>query len=197
MEYQKIKFGNVDIEGKDRYPEYRLVFPEKPIDKTILDVGCNLGFYCFMAHSEGAKRCLGIDNHSAFIMTANSIKERLKYYKMIQSAIPALDFIQTDVLNDYNYGTFDVVLLLYVVHHFTKIEDAEIVIRKCYDMANEVAIFGVLNPTESVSFQWLINRKGNKKLALADKYFTDLFPNNKIEVIYSTVDERSIIKIWK
>jgi 2-polyprenyl-3-methyl-5-hydroxy-6-metoxy-1,4-benzoquinol methylase len=192
MEYQNIKFGDVEIEGFDRYPEYRLVFPDKPEGKTILDIGCNLGYYCFQAYSEGAT-CVGIDNHSAFIESANDTKENLMLYD------DQVNFIQTDVLLDeHDYGKFDVVLLLYVVHHFTKISDVKRIIQQCYDMANEVAVFGVLNPVKlSVSSQWLVNRKGNKKLALSDRFFVQMFPDNKIDDMYSTVDGRSIIKVWK
>jgi len=191
MEYQNIDFGDVNIEGKDRYPEYRLVFPDPPVGKTVLDVGCNLGYYCFQAHSEGASWCLGIDNHSAFIETANEVKYRLKH--------KTLEFIQADILFDeHDYGTFDVVLMLYVVHHFTKLEDVKRVVKRCYEMANEVVIFGVLNPVKlSASSQWLTNRKGNKKLALSSKFFTQLFPDKSISIQHSNVDERSIIKVWK
>jgi len=63
LPYQKIVYrGKVLQWGRDRTRVYRAVFPRAPVGKTILDVGCHTGFYCFMAASEGAKYCLGIDH---------------------------------------------------------------------------------------------------------------------------------------
>ena len=137
-EYQKIDFGDVKIDGKDRFPEYKLVFPEPPVNKVILDVGCNLGYYCFKAHMEGAKQCVGIDNHSAFIESANNTK------KMNSIADGAVDFVLGDIAT-YPFGKFHYVLLLYVLHHFKDIKTVAGVISKCYALAKECLVIGILD----------------------------------------------------
>ena len=197
MEYQNIEFGDVEIEGKDRYPEYRLVFPEKPVGKTILDVGCNLGYYCLQSHWEGAKYCLGVDDHIAFIESADDTKQNMMLDDQVK-------FVQDNIITASRFGDFDIVLLLFVVHHFTNIIDVQEVIQRCHSMSKELTVFGVLDCTDEMDLfdkpvlaEWLINSKGNKKLALSKRFFRTFFPDDRIEVIPSTVEGRSIIKVWK
>src|SRR5215469_15807753 len=60
--YQKVIYqGRVLSRGTDRTETYDLLFPTPPTGKTVLDVGCHIGFYCFQACSDGARYCLGID----------------------------------------------------------------------------------------------------------------------------------------
>lgn len=187
MEYQNIDFGDVKIKGKDREPEYRVIFPEPPVGKSILDVGCNLGYYCFQAASEGARECVGIDNHSAFIETANTVKG----FKNVR-------FVVANILEELP-EPFDIVLMLYVFHHFNNIEKAVKSIKRCYDLANELVVFGVLDWTYHISpWGFHTNSKGNKKLAFTIAFFEEMYPDDKIEVFESAlVEGRSIIKIWK
>jgi SAM-dependent methyltransferase len=190
-EYQKIEFGPVNIEGKDRFPEYKLIFTEHPTDKSILDIGCNLGYYCFQAKFAGAGLCLGVDNHSAFIKTANRIKDELE--------LQDLYFHTVDITHELNPNIlYDIVLMLYVVHHFTDIGQIKKALKRGYNLAKEMIVFGVLNPESDKDFEWLTNSKGNKKMALSKKFFTDLFPKDRVESVTSAInDNRSIIKVYK
>ncbi len=199
MEYQKIEFGDVKIEGKDRYPEYRLIFPEPPKNKTMLDVGCNIGYYCFQAHTEGAKKCIGIDTHSAFIDTANDIKEKLEF-ENIEFKAEGVGCDKGIGVCTYKGEKVDIVIALYVFHHFSNIKDAAFAIKQCYLLANELVVFGILDwpYSEAATAGILVNPKGNKKLAFTMPFFEELFPNDDIEIFPSAiVKDRSIVKIWK
>lgn len=77
--------------------------------KSILDVGCNEGFFCFEAIRQGAIRAVGIDQREVFIKKA---KERSASHSMADK----IDFICTDWEN-LPEEKFDVVLLLSSLHY--------------------------------------------------------------------------------
>lgn len=45
------------------------------LDKTVIDLGCNLGYYCFVVKKAGAARVLGIDNDERVIRGCDIIKK--------------------------------------------------------------------------------------------------------------------------
>lgn len=56
--------------------------------KTVIDLGCNLGFYCFVVKKAGAAKVLGIDNDNRIIHGCNILK---KLYGVTDIDFQALD----------------------------------------------------------------------------------------------------------
>src|SRR5687768_9583552 len=66
--YNKDSYGNVDLDKVGLIDPYEMksllqvILPDGGIaGRTLLDVGCNAGGYCFVAHELGAKACYGFD----------------------------------------------------------------------------------------------------------------------------------------
>src|SRR5690348_1151932 len=66
--FNKDSYGNVDLDKVGVINPYEMkrllevILPDGGIaGKTFLDVGCNAGGYCFVAHELGAKACYGFD----------------------------------------------------------------------------------------------------------------------------------------
>jgi len=79
--YQSIWFGGKKIvEGSrdDMGKRMSLIKKEDIKDKTVVDIGCNLGASSFWAIENGAKACIGYDVAKEGIELANKISEDLK-----------------------------------------------------------------------------------------------------------------------
>lgn len=61
--------------------------------KTVIDLGCNLGFYCFVVKKAGAAKVLGIDNDDRIIRGCDIIK---KLYGVTGIDFQALDIVGLD-----------------------------------------------------------------------------------------------------
>jgi tRNA (mo5U34)-methyltransferase len=79
--------------------------------KRVLDVGCNAGTFCVEAVRMGASYVLGIDVIPQYLEQAKLVREILRLDFDLRE-LNAYDVDEKDV------GTFDVTLLLGVVHHF-------------------------------------------------------------------------------
>jgi SAM-dependent methyltransferase len=72
--------------------------------KTVVDLGCNFGYYSFIVRKAGARRVLGIDSDARVIRGCEIIK-----------AINALDrvaFQNLDIINAKNIGPFDIGMMI-------------------------------------------------------------------------------------
>jgi tRNA (mo5U34)-methyltransferase len=115
-------FHNLDLNGVQTAPEHFLGdYPSAkwqrfahalPLDlkgASVLDVGCNAGFYSFEMKRRGAGRVLGIDSDSRYLAQARLAAEVLE-----------LD-VQFEQLSTYDVGKlgcrFDVVLFMGVLYH--------------------------------------------------------------------------------
>jgi tRNA (mo5U34)-methyltransferase len=115
-------FHNLSLNGIETAPQHFLGnFPEVffrtfadalPSDLTgwsVLDVGCNAGFYCFEVKRRGARRVVGIEPDPRYLAQARLSAEVLG---------ADVEFVQKDV---YDVGTmgerFDLVLFLGVLYH--------------------------------------------------------------------------------
>lgn len=94
--------------GQDRSETRDLVLPESLIGKSVLDVGCALGYFCFEAEARGAQRVVGVDVREERLRNALLLKD------IKQSEV---EFLHRDVVLDPLDEVFDHVLLLNVVHH--------------------------------------------------------------------------------
>jgi tRNA (mo5U34)-methyltransferase len=115
-------FHNIELGGVPTAPEHFLgdypnikwrkfadAIPEDLTGKTVLDIGCNGGFYSMEMKRRGAERVLGIDFDEAYLNQARFVAE-----------VTGLD-IEFRKLSVYDLGAlhekFDVVLFMGVLYH--------------------------------------------------------------------------------
>ena len=90
----------------------RAHLPEDLSGKTLLDVGCNAGFYCFEAARRGAERVVGVDAQRHLVRQARFVGRALQ--------LPSVSFEKVSV---YDLdpaalgGQFDITLALGLVYH--------------------------------------------------------------------------------
>lgn len=91
------------------------------INKSVLDLGCSVGFFAHGFAFAGAAQCIGVDNNlhteKQKFTTKNTIsaaKELTKKYKLDNVDIVNADF--TEWLR--KQGSFDIIIFLSVFHHF-------------------------------------------------------------------------------
>jgi len=109
FKYQRVElpYGLV-TPGEDRRPTADLVMPESLEGRSVLDVGCHVGYFCFEAERRGATRVLGTEIN----------RERLDQAKLLKSVLESrADFELRNVLSERADEQFDLVLALNVIHH--------------------------------------------------------------------------------
>lgn len=189
MSYQQINIDGYYYKGIDRIEDYKQMFPIKPEGLTILDIGCNNGFYGLKAISEGAKYVLGIDNNDPFLNIGRNAAKALEYDN--------IDFMMLNVLTGIIPNRkFDVVLCLNLVHHFKNIDQVNYLFDQLWNRCKDTIIFEVLDCKSE--WEIIANKIGNKKIHLSIDFFLKKYPNCLIEYMDSKVTEnRKIIKIIK
>ena len=130
FQYQQVSYrGKVLVRGVDRMGTYRIIFPDPPKGRTVLDVGCHIGFYCVQAASEGAQYCLGIDIDERRI--------RKGQHLVANEGISNVAFVAADVCR-YGFDRhFDVVLCLNLLQHMKTIDVASELLYRLYDLTDE------------------------------------------------------------
>ena len=186
MNYQRINIGGYYSEGIDRTKDYRQIFNEKPEGFSILDIGCNNGFYSIKAVNEGAIYALGIDSHEPFLDIGREAVSFLNYN---------IKFKKMNVLEDKIPDmTFDIVLCLNLVHHFKNIKQVHYLFDELYKRCKRKMIFEVLNSEKD--WEIVTNKLGNNKIHLGVSFFEKKYPDCFIEYMSSKVTEnRKIIKV--
>ncbi len=87
----------------------RLGFPQDFSDKTVLDIGCNAGYYSFVAKTRGAKRVVGVELDPHYVQQAQYLSNVLGL---------DVEFINEDGHNvDASPGTFDIVICTGLMYH--------------------------------------------------------------------------------
>ena len=87
----------------------RLGFPHDFSGKTVLDAGCNAGYYSFVAKTRGAKRVVGVELDPHYVRQAQYLSNLLGL---------DVEFINEDVhWIDANLGTFDIVICTGLMYH--------------------------------------------------------------------------------
>ena len=94
--------------GHDRSATAARIFPEDLTGKTVLDLGCSFGFFCFEALKRGAKRVVGFDVDPDSVRKARLLAECMG---------ATAEFYQRDVERDPINERFDYVLCLNLLHH--------------------------------------------------------------------------------
>lgn len=117
-------FHNIDLNGVWTAPDhflgdypgakFRRFAPQLPRDlsgKSVLDIGCNAGFYSIEMRRRGASRVLGIDSDERYLAQARLAAEVLGYS----------DEVEFEKLDVYDVGAigekFDLVIFMGVLYH--------------------------------------------------------------------------------
>ena len=89
---------------------FRQAVPEDLTGQSVLDIGCNAGFYSFEMKRRGAARVLGVDHNREYLVQAEFAREQLRL---------EVDFRRLDVYDLHHLGDepFDLVLFLGVFYH--------------------------------------------------------------------------------
>ncbi len=76
--YQRVPLPHGrEIKGKDREPLMKKVFPADFKGKSVMDVGCSLGYYLFVAEQRGAGRCIGLERSASAFEHVTDIRDTL------------------------------------------------------------------------------------------------------------------------
>jgi len=109
FEYQKIElpYGLI-TKGDVRKNTLDDILDENLNGKSVLDMGCAYGYFCFEAEKRGANRILGTELKTHRFVGANILKNILN---------SKVEFINRDIITEKIEEKFDIVLLLNVLHH--------------------------------------------------------------------------------
>lgn len=128
--------------------------PEDLRGKTVLDIGCNEGFFSFEVERRGAERILAVDKSSAAEEKFNLVK------KIFGSKVEfkSLDLLDT---NPPEIGRFDIVFFLAVLHHM---RHPLLALDRVYELTKEYALIEYVEavPQEHKDLSALV-RKMSKK----------------------------------
>ncbi|MCB1378330.1 MAG: methyltransferase domain-containing protein [Alphaproteobacteria bacterium] len=107
--YQRIELPHgLMTPGKARAASAAQIFPDDLTGKTVLDLGCNHGFFCFEAVKRGAARVVGIDYSPEIIRRAKLLAEAMGV---------TVEFEVRDINHQPITERFDYVLCLNLLHH--------------------------------------------------------------------------------
>ena len=116
-------FQNLDLNGvrtapghflgdypADKFARFAHLVPRDLTGKTVLDIGCNAGFYSFEMRRRGASRVLGIDSDARYLAQARLAAEVLD--------MDGVEFRQMGVYDVAALGErFDHVIFMGVLYH--------------------------------------------------------------------------------
>src|SRR6185503_10034524 len=92
------------------WEKIRVTIPEDLSGKSVLDVGCNAGFYAIETKRRGASRVLGVDSQRKLIRQASFVRDLLG----LDIEYRKLTVYDRD---PHELGQFDIVLALGLVYH--------------------------------------------------------------------------------
>jgi 2-polyprenyl-3-methyl-5-hydroxy-6-metoxy-1,4-benzoquinol methylase len=111
-EYHRVDLPyGLSTPGPDRRSTADVIFPPRLDGKTVLDVGCALGYFCFEAERRGAARVVGVEIKESRLRQARLLKE------IKESRV---EFLHRDVVTTPLEEEFDYVCCLNVFHHLTE-----------------------------------------------------------------------------
>ena len=115
---------------RESWEVIRECLPQDLSNKSVLDVGCNGGFYCVEAKRRGARRVLGVDGQRQHVRQALFVRKVLGL---------DLEFRRFSVydLTPETVGRFDITLALGLVYHLKHLVFA---LERLYEVTNELLI---------------------------------------------------------
>jgi len=159
LAYQKINlpFG-LTTAGRDRSQTSAKIFAHDFKGKSVLDIGCFLGYFCHEAVRRGAGRVVGIDVDENRLRQARLLAECLN--------LP-IEYQRIDIEQDDPPGQFDIILLLNVLHH---IRNPISLLDKLTSHTRERLIMEIAGPESPqadellklIGASWLTRRRINK-----------------------------------
>ena len=104
--------------------------PQDLTGKTVLDVGCNAGFYSIEAKRRGAQRVLGVDGQRQHVRQASFVRQVLGL---------DIEYRRINVydLTSHRVGEFDVVLALGLLYH---LKHLVLAIENLYEVTGDLLI---------------------------------------------------------
>jgi 2-polyprenyl-3-methyl-5-hydroxy-6-metoxy-1,4-benzoquinol methylase len=110
LAYQRIELPyGLMTAGEDRSSTSAKIFADGIQGKSVLDIGCYLGYFCYEAVRAGASRVVGIDVD----------ENRLRQAKLIADCLGSdINLELFDVEEQELTEKFDIILMLNVLHHF-------------------------------------------------------------------------------
>ena len=114
LEREDFAYQNIELPyglstgGRDRSLSADKMFPEDMTGKTVLDVGCKYGYFCFEALRRGASRVVGLELD----------QDSLRKARLLADCMGAnARFEHFNIETDEIAETFDYVLCLNLLHH--------------------------------------------------------------------------------
>jgi 2-polyprenyl-3-methyl-5-hydroxy-6-metoxy-1,4-benzoquinol methylase len=112
FEYHKVNLPyGLHTKGENRNETRELIFPNSLEGKSVLDIGCALGYMCFSAEDKGAKKVVGVELKESRFESAKILKD-------IKGS--NVEFIMQDIIVQPINESFEIVLFLNVIHHLTE-----------------------------------------------------------------------------
>ena len=114
LEVDDFKYQDIELPyglstgGYDRSETARAIFPDDMTGKSVLDLGCKFGYFCFEALKRGADRVVGVDVDPESVRKARLLADCLGWKTR---------FEQFDIEEKSLDESFDYVLCLNLLHH--------------------------------------------------------------------------------
>ncbi len=130
--YQKITLPSGRSVGvRDRSATAAAIFPPDLTGKSVLDLGCNYGYFCFEAKRRGAARVVGLDVDADALRKARLLAQCLGL---------EVEFQLRDIEAEPLAESFDYILCLNLLHH---LNDPLTLLRHMADRARERLVLEV------------------------------------------------------
>lgn len=177
IKYQTFDFHNVqkDSNSQNKLLKSNLLNIDLS-NKTVMDIGCNSGYFCFKFAEKNAKTIYGIDNNKMFLEQAYEINKCFYNFNNI--------IFKNDNFFDIKFDTkFDLIFCASVYHYFSN-EQKVSFFKKCYELLNKNGILVIeieLYPENSESKLYEYPRGDNSILT----YPSLLFIQNTISSLFN------------
>lgn len=125
----RVVWGEAIDHPRIRWEAIESAFPASFAGKTVLDVGCNAGFFSFLAAERGAKDVCGIDTNSKYI-------EQAKFANDVRGDNVDFRVCKVNELHSLN-KSFDVTFCIGLLYHIGDIWGA---IREISNVTSEMAV---------------------------------------------------------
>lgn len=139
----------LSTEGRDRSATAATIFEERLDGKSVFDLGCRFGFFCFYAEERGAAKVVGAEVNPEYLQKARLLAEM----KGAKSEFRLFD-VESDTLDE----SFDHILCLNVLHHLRNPLSAidKLLAATRERLIVEVAGFGRRDRRETGVWFWMV-----------------------------------------